>query len=261
MTQRQWSEAKADFGKAISEALAHKEVNILRGEERHWRGGRSLSPINEPKKAVEIDPGLNKRWFVLGDEFMKLDQKSDAIDSYSPLEWLETKDVPREGPADSIRRLERTVVAEQTSPLQLILSKGAGRDVRPSQAKKPPPNSEDPALTAQENGDYAKAVELYRKYITSEPNNPKHHSNLAIVLELLGRYEEAITEYEAAINLNPRDSAAMVAIGDIYSISLGDDRSALSWYAKAIQTEPDEKKKKAIGERIGKFMLGEKALR
>ena len=29
VTQRQWSEAKADFGKAISEALAHKEVNIL----------------------------------------------------------------------------------------------------------------------------------------------------------------------------------------------------------------------------------------
>ncbi len=53
----------------------------------------------------------------------------------------------------------------------------------------------------------------------------------------------------------------MVAIGDIYSISLGDDRSALSWYAKAIQTESDVKKKQAIAERIGKFILGEKTRR
>jgi tetratricopeptide (TPR) repeat protein len=271
----QWSTAKVDFSKAISEAPGHKEAYLSRGQ-AHWRNGKIVSAINEWKKAVEIDPRSSQAWLMLGDAYAKLDQKLDAIDCYNQLEGLETTDIPKDRVADNIRKLERAAVEEESSPLwercrffledikfvtrppQLILSKGPMKNVLPTQTKQAPQDLEDQAVIAQKNGDYDKAVELYTKYIASEPKNPKHHANLAIVLELLGKYEEAIKEYETVSNLDPKDADAMVAIGDIYSISFGDDKSALYWYAKAIQATPDKDKKKAIGERISKFMLGAK---
>jgi tetratricopeptide (TPR) repeat protein len=209
----------------------------------------------------QTEPPEKTRPGVFGAERLKPDQKFNASASYNKLVLVQSDDVSKDGSADNIRRIERLVLEEQSSPLQLMLSKGAGKDARPGQSKKAASNTEDQAVTAQKNGDYTKAVELYKQDIASEPNNPKHHSNLAIVLELLNRYDEAISEYETVIKLNPKNSDAMVAIGDIYSISLGDDRSALLWYAKAIQTESDVKKKQAIAERIGKFILGEKTRR
>jgi tetratricopeptide (TPR) repeat protein len=209
----------------------------------------------------QTEPPAKNRLGVFGAEHWKLDQKFNASASYNKMVLVQSEDVSRDGLADNLRRLDKLVLEEQSSPLQLMLSKGAGKDARPGQSKKAAPNGEDEAVIAQRNGDYTRAVELYRKYIAAEPNNPKHHSNLAIVLELLNRYGEAIKEYETVIELNPKNSDSMVAIGDIYSISLGDDRAALSWYAKAIQTESDEKKKRAIAERIGKFILGEKTRR
>ena len=86
----------------------------------------------------------------------------------------------------------------------------------------------------------------------------RYFINMAVALELLGRHEEAIRQYEEAIRLSPKNVDAMIAIGDIYSISMGDDKTALYWYAKAIQDTADPAKKKAIAHRISKFMLGAK---
>ncbi len=54
------------------------------------------------------------------------------------------------------------------------------------------------AYELQQAGDYAGAVEAYRAFLRERPNELGAHSNLGVVLGKLGRYDEAIAEYEAA---------------------------------------------------------------
>src|SRR5215472_1870816 len=55
----------------------------------------------------------------------------------------------------------------------------------------------------QRAGDLAGAVEAYRKYLSVDPGNIAAHSNLGAALAGLGRYDEAIPEYDKAIASAP----------------------------------------------------------
>src|SRR5438270_848037 len=55
----------------------------------------------------------------------------------------------------------------------------------------------------QRAGDLAGAVEAYRKSLAGDPDNIAAHSNLGAALAGLGRYDDAIPEYEKAIASAP----------------------------------------------------------
>ncbi|NON61116.1 tetratricopeptide repeat protein, partial [Acidianus sp. RZ1] len=52
-------------------------------------------------------------------------------------------------------------------------------------------------------GRYSDAIKEYDIAISLDPNDPASHYNKGIVLDDLGRYSDAIKEYDIAINLNP----------------------------------------------------------
>src|SRR5258708_529044 len=57
----------------------------------------------------------------------------------------------------------------------------------------------------QHLGDLAGAVESYRKCLAQDPANVAAHSNLGAALAGLGRYDEAIPEYERALQSAPAE--------------------------------------------------------
>jgi tetratricopeptide (TPR) repeat protein len=61
---------------------------------------------------------------------------------------------------------------------------------------------------------------------------------LARVLELEGRPEEATLAYRRAVELEPRDAAALVYLGDI-ALEGGENDVAGSWYSRALAIEPE----------------------
>src|SRR5271156_5421176 len=61
------------------------------------------------------------------------------------------------------------------------------------------------AYQLQQSGDYAGAAQAYRAFLKLRPDEVGAHSNLGVVLTKLGRYDEAIEEYEAAQKLLPND--------------------------------------------------------
>jgi tetratricopeptide (TPR) repeat protein len=55
----------------------------------------------------------------------------------------------------------------------------------------------------QQRGDLSGAAEAYRKSLEQDPGNVAAHSNLGAALAGLGRYEEAVPEYERGIEIAP----------------------------------------------------------
>lgn len=72
-------------------------------------------------------------------------------------------------------------------------------------------HAQDPGALAQRaaqlqgTGDYAGAADAWRGVVALQPDSVAAHVNLGVVLAHLGRYDDAISEYEAANKLLPGD--------------------------------------------------------
>ena len=71
----------------------------------------------------------------------------------------------------------------------------------------------------QQAGDYAHAAEAYIEFLKIRPDEVAGRSNLGVVLVKLGRYDEAIAEYEAAERLLPNDPRIELNLALAYSKS------------------------------------------
>ena len=59
------------------------------------------------------------------------------------------------------------------------------------------------AVALQQKGQLEAAVVAWRNFLIQQPRNLAGLSNLAVVLARLGRFEEAIEEYERALKIEP----------------------------------------------------------
>lgn len=82
------------------------------------------------------------------------------------------------------------------------------------------------------------AIETLQRAIAIEPDNPWAHRNLGIAYLKLGEYpEEAVEHLQNAVERQPADQGAWLALGDAYAIS---DRRKLAEqaYRWAIEIHP-----------------------
>jgi tetratricopeptide (TPR) repeat protein len=75
------------------------------------------------------------------------------------------------------------------------------------------------AYQMQQAGDYTHAAEAYIEFLKVRPDEVAGLSNLGVVLVKLGRYDEAIAEYEAAERLLPNDPRIELNLALAYSKS------------------------------------------
>jgi protein O-mannosyl-transferase len=78
---------------------------------------------------------------------------------------------------------------------------------------------------------------LYRHAIAVAPGASLIHLNLGVALEKIGRYNEAIANYEAAQRLNENEPAPPLNMGLAYLLS-GRPEQALAPLARAVQLQP-----------------------
>jgi tetratricopeptide (TPR) repeat protein len=95
-----------------------------------------------------------------------------------------------------------------------------------------------------EEGDYAKAVESYRRVVELDPNNPKikeylgrAHYHLANDLKNRHGYPSAISHYRQAIKLQPEFASAHLNLG-VTLKRAGDVKGAITSYREALRLEP-----------------------
>lgn len=104
------------------------------------------------------------------------------------------------------------------------------------------PNDARKANDAYERGDYARAAELYRQAIQSDPDDPKLYFNLGNSLAKSGQAEEAVQAYEnfKSMTNDPREkSMADYNIGNLLS-EAQQLETAADFYREALRNNPDD---------------------
>ena len=87
-------------------------------------------------------------------------------------------------------------------------------------------------------GRYEEAIVDYDEAVRLRPDYAEAHNNRGNVHHALGRYEEAIADYDEAIRLQPDDATAYNNRGKAHA-NLGWYEEAITDYDEAIRLQPD----------------------
>lgn len=87
------------------------------------------------------------------------------------------------------------------------------------------------------NKNYAVAIQLLTKLVTSEPDNADHHANRGLMYSQLESWDRALTDYNRALELNPELDSAYNNRANLYA-KQHNWLEALSDYDQAIDLNP-----------------------
>lgn len=102
------------------------------------------------------------------------------------------------------------------------------------------------AQKAIDNEDYQTAVQNYQDYLAKKPDDAAVHSQLGYAYTAMHRPDDAKTEYEKAISLDPKMSPAYLNLG--LTLLVTDPKAAIAPLQKAVELSPDQAE--------AKFLLG-----
>jgi tetratricopeptide (TPR) repeat protein len=91
------------------------------------------------------------------------------------------------------------------------------------------------AILLLQAGNYPKAVEYISQAVRLEPEDADNYWNRGRILFELGRYEEALADYSAAIQIAP--TAALYSSRSVVNLALGKDAAALGDLNDALELE------------------------
>ncbi|MDW0288181.1 MAG: tetratricopeptide repeat protein, partial [Nitrososphaeraceae archaeon] len=86
-------------------------------------------------------------------------------------------------------------------------------------------------------GKYEEAISWYDKALEADPKNVDALYNKGVALGYLGRYEEAIIWYDKALEVDPKNVDALYNKG-VALDNLGRYQEAIIWYDKALEVDP-----------------------
>lgn len=103
----------------------------------------------------------------------------------------------------------------------------------------------DQAMYWQKKGEYSAAVDLWKKILVIQPEEPLVHANYGIALSMAGRQPEAAAQFEKArelkllnmLDCNPQNAQAHDRLGSLLFES-GRKGEALSHFRRAVQLQP-----------------------
>ena len=169
MAQKMYHEALAQYDIAVENdpynGMAWNKLGIA-----HMRTGRYQDAVISFEQAIAIDPFYSEAWTNLGDSLAMLGRHGEAIGAYNRALGINQKDI------------------------YALLKKG---------------------ISLQESGDSAGAMKIYEDVILLTDQEVRKHPNYAVydaelwtnrgdALFHLGRYREAVTAYETALEINPK---------------------------------------------------------
>jgi len=111
---------------------------------------------------------------------------------------------------------------------------------------RPLPQSDSLTLKSQrakqsmEEGNFVRAISLYRELNQAVPNNPGLKLNLGMALHMAGKKREAIPELEDAVKLDPGLAPAWLFLGAT-RLQLGETTAAIKALKMALSLQPDHR--------------------
>jgi tetratricopeptide (TPR) repeat protein/4-amino-4-deoxy-L-arabinose transferase-like glycosyltransferase len=93
-------------------------------------------------------------------------------------------------------------------------------------------------LTIQRNRDYISDIAIWDDTVAKCPQNPRAHQNLGFALSQIGKFQEAIEQYEQALRIKPDYAEAHRNLGIALS-QIGKFQEAIGQYEQALRINPD----------------------
>lgn len=93
-------------------------------------------------------------------------------------------------------------------------------------------------LTANQEGEYYKAIELINRAIQAAPSKPGYHYNLGCVYNTLNKPDEAIACYQKALAIKPDYADALNNLGSTLK-NRGKPDEAIACYRQVLAIKPD----------------------
>ncbi|MGO9526357.1 MAG: tetratricopeptide repeat protein [Verrucomicrobiia bacterium] len=93
-------------------------------------------------------------------------------------------------------------------------------------------------LTIQRNRDYISDIAIWDDTVAKCPQNPRAHQNLGFALSQIGKFQEAIGQYEQALRIKPDYAEAHRNLGVALS-QIGKIQEAIGQYEQALRIKPD----------------------
>lgn len=106
------------------------------------------------------------------------------------------------------------------------------------------------------SGDYNGAAAMAAAVVRSDPANPLARHILGLAHARRGLVEEAVREFQAAVELNPRFDAAWFDLG-IMEESRGEFSSALDAFSHALELDPDNNRYRNSRDKMQEIITGE----
>jgi superkiller protein 3 len=89
-----------------------------------------------------------------------------------------------------------------------------------------------------ENGQYEESEKAFRRFLTVYPDFPEVHNQLAIAYAAQRKFDQAITELEWEIRINPYHTLAHVNLGQIYWYEFQNRQKAIYHLSAALMFDP-----------------------
>jgi tetratricopeptide (TPR) repeat protein len=105
-------------------------------------------------------------------------------------------------------------------------------------------------LLYMEAGRYSDAVRWFREALAREGNDLHVRSHLATSLAGLGRIDESVSEYEAALAIEPSHPQSLLGLGRVLLLGKNDIRGGLEVWERLIESAPDSPEAQSIREEL-----------
>lgn len=198
------------------------------------RLGRLDEAVAEFRKAIALRPNFAGHYYSMGVSLLLAARYGDAAAAFERVVQLQPNNTSAYNNLGiAYRRIDRTEEAVANWRKAIAISPSAQ------------PYSNIGAVL-HEKGDYAGAIDAYRKAIDLRPNSHITHRNLGDALLRLGRkmeardaHRRAVALAEADLGVNPRDAVNLAQLS-VYLAKLGDDRGAMIRLQQAQQLAPND---------------------
>ena len=232
------------------------------------RGGRNAEAVQELQRALAIEPNNDEARRYLGRSLAALGRVDEAVAEWRkalalrPNNWQVLSDMGlalyQAARYDDAEAAYRQLVEQQPDNVIGHQMLGTVNQVRGRNdealahyeraiAISPVPQAlSNMGALYHERGDFARAVDAYRRAIEQRPNAAATHRNLGDSLLRLGRTAEALASYrraaelaEAARVVNPTDMLNVASLA-VYLQKSGDGAAATGHLAEALRRAPTD---------------------
>jgi uncharacterized protein len=148
--------------------------------------------------------------------------------------------------------------AEAMAALDILIDHHAELDaiVEAEKAKKPKKPAASPAETLAEanrlydEARWSGAMDAYLKYLVSNPSDLNARTDLGVTLRQLGRYEEAVEQFNRVLAEDPEHFQALYNKIVVTGLDLGHKRDAEALLVNLRKLQPDSEEVKALAKAL-----------